>query len=266
MSGASWPATKACECGKLTRFPPAVHFERCRAHMPSSAMPSYVGRQVIDERARAWSPCSPQALRLWDVGGAGVREAGARTDYRAFTPARSSPPSVAMRPRAAAAPAAAAVWGREMLIWSARVARHHRLPCPPCGCSTYGQTHTLFVSTGRWVWRTRLSRSNGRQRVKVPAARSSSRGWSSTDSRALFAPARSSPAPIALRPRLAARSPISGAPLPATKADGCGCDRLVRLARGSTDCHKSGRATARPGELSGQYTVMASRGIARSRA
>ncbi len=47
----------------------------------------------------------------------------------------------------------------------------------------------------------RYIRSSGRERAKVPAARSGSRGWRSNGSNAFFAPPRSSPPSIAPRPR-----------------------------------------------------------------
>jgi hypothetical protein len=45
---------------------------------------------------------------------------------------------------------------------------------------------------------------------------------------------------ISLRPHVAARSPVSGAALPATKADACGREALIQTLgqRGSPYCHK----------------------------
>jgi hypothetical protein len=79
---------------------------------------------VVDERARPWSRRSPWAFQAWNVGRKAlaytlrrfewppnasrlsppdpVRQAGAQTDNALFVPARSSPPSAATCPRAAA--------------------------------------------------------------------------------------------------------------------------------------------------------------------
>ncbi len=66
-------------------------------------------------------------------------------------------------------------------------------------------------------WRTRFSRSSGRQRVENPPLDPVREpGARPADTR--FTPARSSPPCIAMRPRVAARSPRSGASLPATTA------------------------------------------------
>jgi hypothetical protein len=62
-----------------------------------------------------------------------------------------------------------------------------------------------------------LRRSSSRcHGLKVPAARSNSRGWSATNYHALRG-ASSSPPSVAQRPRIAARSAMSGASLPATR-------------------------------------------------
>jgi hypothetical protein len=87
MSGASWPAKKADESGRarfIQFLGNAFSALPCPRFAPRRAIP----RRTVGHR-RACVPA-------WDAGGAGVREARDRADYRAFASACVSPPTVAM--------------------------------------------------------------------------------------------------------------------------------------------------------------------------
>jgi hypothetical protein len=176
ISEASLSATKAGTCGReaLIQLPRISKSSGAVPRVPPPSMPCRVdGRSSTSERAPVASFAA--GAMVWNVGGA---IAVARS-----TPACSSPPSIALRPRAAARSpmSGAARWatkgaarGRETLIQSHRAVRLRRLPHERRG-----------------------SRLNGGH---------------------LFTPSRSSPPPVVMRLRLPARSPMGVAPLQATEA------------------------------------------------
>jgi hypothetical protein len=94
----------------------------------------------------------------------------------------------------------------------------------------FEKTRLLLDALALGFWRTRLGGRVAANEPKVPAGRSGSRGRSANGYR-LFGPPCSSPHSIATRPRISARSPMSGASLRATEADAGGREGLIQSLR-----------------------------------
>jgi hypothetical protein len=177
--------------------------------------------QPVDPRSRvAAPPFDP------------VHHAGARTDNARFTPARSSPPSIAMRPRAAARSLMSGAWWRRRQARadakrsSTPRKRFERWRAPSC--------HAAWPPT---------SSSRSSVGLRVPGRAFDADGpferWRGATAAALFTSAYQSPPTAAMRPRLAARSPMSGGSWRATRAATCGRETLIQSSGAMPMCHRS---------------------------
>jgi hypothetical protein len=145
---------------------------------------------------------APRRLPKAAISGFWALGFAVRTDNPLFTPPRSSLPSVALRPRVAARS-------------SMRGASWPATQAALCG------RRALIQSLGRCG-------SGGRQRLMVHAVRSGSRGLEHKLITPASHAARSSLLSASLRPHVVARSPMSGASLPAMGAGGCGREALIQ--------------------------------------
>jgi hypothetical protein len=155
-----------------------------------------------------------------------LRQAEARTVHGFLTLAHSSPLSVALRPRVAArSPMRGASWPATKA--DAKVFR-------PLGrCGRRGPCASLVASFGRAGV---SKRSGTRQHVEVPVVPIQSPGAEARRDNVLLIPACSSPPSVALRPRVAARSPMRGASLAARQAAAFVDKRRIVAATKATEC------------------------------